>query len=181
MNDAAEKVILVDADDRPVGTAPKLDAHEDGNLHRAFSVLIHDGAGNLLLQKRHRGKYHSGGLWTNACCGHPRPGEDTRSAAARRLEEEMGFTSELTALGTVTYRADVGNGLIEHELVHVFVGHHTGAIAPDDQEAEDWCWRPLDEVRREASRAPARFTVWFRRYLEDGWPLAGIEPAPQSA
>lgn len=181
VNDEAEKVILIDVDDRPIGTAPKLDAHRRGALHRAFSVLIHDGAGNLLLQKRYWGKYHSGGLWTNTCCGHPRPGEDTQAAAVRRLEEEMGFRSALTPLGTLTYNADVGNGLIEHELVHLFVGSHTGAIEPDAHEAEDWRWQPVAEVRREVRSAPHEFTVWFRRYLDEAWPLADIEHMPQEA
>lgn len=167
MNDAVEEVILVDASDRPVGTAPKLAAHRRGQLHRAFSVLIHDGAGKLLLQKRHAGKYHSGGLWSNACCGHPRPGEDTLAAAQRRLEEEMGVACDLSPLGTLIYHADVGGGLIEHELVHLFAGVHSGPVSPAALEAEDYAWRPLAEITREAAAAPQRFTVWFRRYLDE--------------
>ena len=175
MTDAMEEVILVDAEDCELGTAPKLAAHERGDLHRAFSILIHDGAGNLLLQKRHCGKYHSGGLWTNACCGHPRPGEDTLAAAARRLEEEMGFTCPLSPMGTLIYRANVGGGLIEHELVHLFSGRHEGPIHPDPREAEDHAWRPLREIRREAVASPERFTVWFRRYLQEPQRLGGLE------
>jgi isopentenyl-diphosphate delta-isomerase len=181
MTDATEEVILVDAEDRELGTAPKLAAHERGELHRAFSILIHDGAGNLLLQKRHCGKYHSGGLWTNACCGHPRPGEGTLAAAARRLEEEMGFTCPLSPMGTLIYRANVGGGLIEHELVHLFSGRYGGPIHPDPREAEDHAWRPLREIRREAAASPERFTVWFRRYLQEPQRLGGIEkPAAHS-
>ena len=168
MNDALESVILVDLHDRPLGTAPKLEAHRRGDLHRAFSVLIHDGEGNLLLQKRHSDKYHSGGLWTNACCGHPRPGEATDAAALRRLAEEMGFSCELTPLRTLIYRADVGSGLIEHELVHLFLGCWRGAVAPDADEAEAHAWRPLRAVRAEAAAKPERFTAWFRLYLADG-------------
>ncbi len=175
MNDAAEEVILVDADDAPVGTAPKLEAHRRGDLHRAFSVLIHDGAGNLLLQKRHADKYHSGGLWTNACCGHPRPGEDTLAAARRRLEEEMGIRCDLSPLGALIYRADVGGGLIEHELVHLFSGVHTGPVHADAQEAEDYGWRPLAQIRQEAAASPQHFTVWFRRYLGERGRLESIE------
>ncbi len=167
MDDAAEEVILVDAADRPIGTAPKLDAHRRGAMHRAFSVLIHDGKGNLLLQKRHPEKYHSGGLWTNACCGHPRPGEDVLAAAQRRLKEEMGFTCELVPLGTLSYRADVGSGLVEHELVHLFAGIYQGEVHPDAREAEDYAWRPLSTLRHEAAAEPDRFTVWFRRYLDE--------------
>ncbi len=168
MDDASEEVILVDASDRALGTAPKLDAHRSGDLHRAFSVLIDDGNGNLLLQKRHVDKYHSGGLWTNACCGHPRPGEDALTAARRRLQEEMGIACALSPLGTLVYRADVGDGLVEHELVHLFGGKHTGTVHPDAREAEAYAWRPLEEVLQEASSAPQRFTAWFRYYLAEG-------------
>jgi isopentenyl-diphosphate delta-isomerase len=175
VNDDKEEVVLVDAGDRELGTLPKLEAHRRGRLHRAFSVVIHDGAGHLLLQKRHRGKYHSGGLWTNACCGHPRPGEETAKAARRRLKEEMGIDCELSPLGTLIYRADVGGGLIEHELVHLFAGVYTGAVHPDSNEAEDFAWRPLAEIRRETAAEPERFTAWFRRYLEAPSPLAALE------
>lgn len=168
MDDASEEVILVDASDRALGTAPKLDAHRSGDLHRAFSVLIDDGDGNLLLQKRHSDKYHSGGLWTNACCGHPRPGEETLAAARRRLKEEMGIACALSPLGTLVYRADVGDGLIEHELVHLFGGKHSGTVHPDVSEAEAYAWRPLEDILQEARSAPQRFTAWFRCYLAEG-------------
>jgi isopentenyl-diphosphate delta-isomerase len=165
MNDALECVILVDSDDRPLGTAPKLDAHVNGQLHRAFSVLVHDGAGNLLLQKRAHGKYHSGGLWTNACCGHPRPDEETAVAARRRLSEEMGLDCALLPLQTLIYRAEVGGGLVEHELVHLFAARWRGAVEPDPAEAEAHKWQPLHAVRRTAVATPERFTAWFRIYL----------------
>lgn len=167
MNDAAESVILVDADDRALGTASKIEAHERGELHRAFSVLIHDGDGNMLLQKRHPAKYHSGGLWTNACCGHPRPGEETLAAASRRLAEEMGFSCPLTPLSSLVYRADVGGGLIEHELVHLFTGVWRGSIAPHADEVETHAWWPLYSVRQAAATSPDRFTAWFRIYIAE--------------
>jgi isopentenyl-diphosphate delta-isomerase len=167
MNDAAERVILVDADDRAIGTASKLEAHARGELHRAFSVLIHDGDGSMLLQKRHPGKYHSGGLWTNACCGHPRPGEDTLAAASRRLAEEMGFSCPLTPLSSLVYRADVGGGLVEHELVHLFAGVWRGSIAPHADEVETHAWWPLYSVRQTAAASPDRFTAWFRIYIAE--------------
>lgn len=167
MNDELEHVILVDETDRPVGTAPKLDAHRDGALHRAFSVLIHDGAGRVLLQKRYAGKYHSGGLWTNACCGHPRPGEDVRAAAERRLGEEMGFSCPLTRERGLVYRADVGAGLTEHEFVHLFVGVWRGPVEPDPSEAEAHEWIPHQSVARGVAEDPGRFTVWFPLYLDD--------------
>lgn len=167
MNEAAERVILVDADDRTLGTASKLEAHERGELHRAFSVLIHDGDGNMLLQKRHPGKYHSGGLWTNACCGHPRPGEETLAAASRRLAEEMGFSCPLRPLSSLVYRADVGGGLVEHELVHLFTGVWRGSIAPHAYEVETYAWWPLYSVRQAAATSPDRFTAWFRIYIAE--------------
>jgi isopentenyl-diphosphate Delta-isomerase len=165
MNDALESVILVDAQDRALGTAPKLDAHVEGRLHRAFSVLIDDGDGNMLLQRRAAVKYHSGGLWTNACCGHPRPGEDTARAALRRLREEMGFVCELAPIGTLTYRDDVGDALIEHEFVHLFRGRWAGSPHPDPREIDACEWRPCTSVRRDVVLNPHRFTAWFRRYI----------------
>jgi isopentenyl-diphosphate delta-isomerase len=167
MNDALERVILVDREDRPIGTAPKLGAHVEGRLHRAFSVLIDDGGGNLLLQRRAAGKYHSGGLWTNACCGHPRPGEDTQLAAQRRLAEEMGFSCPIVPMQTVVYRADVGGGLIEHEYVHLFAGRWHGAVVPDPDEAEAHAWRDFNSVTADAAARPYRYTAWFRLYLRD--------------
>ena len=119
----------------------------------------------MLLQQRAPGKYHSGGLWTNACCGHPRPGEETVDAARRRLYEEMGIDCPLIPLGTVTYRADVGNGLTEHEVVHLFGARWQGKVAPDPEEVSDQAWRQLDDVRRAAAANPERFTAWFKVYL----------------
>jgi len=130
MSDDQDLLVLVDDDDQAVGTATKLDTHLRGALHRAFSVIVWDSAKRLLLQKRQAGKYHSGGLWTNACCGHPRPGEDVAAAALRRLEEEMGFACELTNLGTMRYRAALDHSLTEHEIVHVFRGAMTAPWRP---------------------------------------------------
>jgi isopentenyl-diphosphate delta-isomerase len=177
MTDADERVILVDANDCPLGTAPKLDVHHRGDLHRAFSVLIHDGAGNMLLQKRHRAKYHSGGLWTNACCGHPRPDEGIAAAAGRRLTEEMGFSCHLVPLRSLIYRADVGNGLIEHEFVHLFAGCWRGAVVPDPDEAEAHAWRPFESFGREMAAHPGRFTAWLPLYLNDLREVAALGAA----
>jgi isopentenyl-diphosphate delta-isomerase len=165
--DADEHVILVDAEDREIGTAPKLAAHRDGTLHRAISVQISDRHGRLLLQKRHVGKYHSGGLWTNTCCSHPRPGETAEAAAARRLREEMGITASLRPLFTTTYRADVGNGLTEHELVHVFGGMFDGAVLANPNEADGFEWTSVAALRDAIARQSDRYTPWFKIYLKD--------------
>ncbi|HEX7957304.1 MAG TPA: isopentenyl-diphosphate Delta-isomerase, partial [Pyrinomonadaceae bacterium] len=119
---ASEQLILVDADDRELGAGEKLEVHRAGALHRAFSVFVFDGRGRLLMQRRAAGKYHSGGLWSNTACGHPRPGEATRAAARRRLREEMGLDCELSAAFEFVYRAELGDSLVEHEYDHVFVG-----------------------------------------------------------
>lgn len=116
------EVQLVDAEDNPNGSMEKLEAHEKGALHRALSVLIINSKKEILLQRRALGKYHSPGLWTNTCCSHPYPGEDPNEAAKRRLQEEMGMSSELTFLFKFQYKCDFENGLIEHELDHVFIG-----------------------------------------------------------
>jgi isopentenyl-diphosphate delta-isomerase len=167
-----EDVILVDRDDRVLGRGGKLDVHRRGDLHRAFSVIVRNSAGELLMQKRAAGKYHSGGLWTNTCCGHPRPGEANGAAAARRLDEEMGFRCALSPLGTLQYRAALDRGMIEHELVHIFGGTYDGPVTPDEREADAYAWRAAADVRAEIAKAPQNFTVWFLRYVEESWPLA---------
>ena len=169
MTSAAEReeVILVDENDRPLGTAPKLAAHRSGQLHRALSVQLQDRDGRLLLQKRHVGKYHSGGLWTNTCCGHPRPGETAIDAAHRRLLEEMGIACQLSPLFSIRYRADLDHGMIEHELVHVFGGKYDGAVRPNPAEADGFAWLTLQELASDVDRAPECYSVWFRIYLRD--------------
>lgn len=176
MASLSESVILIDESDREIGSAEKLDAHRKGLLHRAFSVVVFDGAGRLLLQKRAHAKYHSGGLWTNTCCGHPRPGEPVAAAAARRLNEEMGFTCPLAWLGVVSYRADVGNDLVEHEIVHIFRARYDGAVVPDPSEVEGYEWRELARIRRDVAASPDQFTAWFRRYVAEDWPVALMPP-----
>ncbi|HYD14986.1 MAG TPA: isopentenyl-diphosphate Delta-isomerase [Hyphomicrobium sp.] len=173
---AQETLVLVDADDRDVGTAEKLDAHRRGLLHRAFSVIIWDTRGCQLLQKRAETKYHSGGLWTNACCGHPRPGEPVEAAALRRLEEEMGLACPLEWLGIVRYRAAFENGLTEHELVHVFRGLYDGPVVPNPAEADGYQWCELAGVRNDVVATPERFSVWFRQYIAEEWPMALAPP-----
>lgn len=169
-DNSADEVILVDADDRPLGTMAKLEAHRLGLRHRAISVVVRDRHSRLLLQQRAAGKYHSAGLWTNTCCSHPRPGEATIDAASRRLSEEMGFTCPLTFLFSTHYRADVSNGLIEDEIVHVFRGRFDGTPDPDPREVANWCWKTPEEVARDMDERPDRYTVWFREYRRQFWP-----------
>ena len=157
-----EEVILVDESDTPLGTMEKIEAHRRALLHRAFSVFIFNSKGEMLLQQRSPDKYHSAGLWTNACCSHPRPGEDTREAAIRRLYEELRFTTPLEKLFHFTYKSEFDNGLTEFEFDHVFVGTYDAAIHPNKAEVSDYChWSP--ELIRESLRLqPDRFTSWFR-------------------
>jgi isopentenyl-diphosphate delta-isomerase len=173
---AIETLILVDADDQEIGTAEKLEAHRSGLLHRAFSVIVWDARGRQLLQKRAAAKYHSGGLWTNACCGHPRPGEAAEAAALRRLGEEMGFACPLEWLGIVRYKAALDHGLTEHEIVHVFRGSYSGPVSPNPEEAEGYQWCLLDRIRGDIAASPDRFSVWFRQYIAEEWPMVLVPP-----
>lgn len=166
-----EEVVLVDAENRQTGTAGKMAAHRDGALHRAFSVIIWNSKGEVLLQRRATGKYHSGGLWTNACCGHPRPGEAVERAAVRRLGEEMGFDCPLEEFGTITYRAELDRGLVEHEFVHVFRGSYDGAMALNSEEVSEIRWMTPAALMRALDETPELFTAWFVKYMRAGWPL----------
>jgi isopentenyl-diphosphate delta-isomerase len=173
-DDRAERVVLVDGDDRETGTAPKLLAHRQGLRHRAFSVLVRDGEGRVLLQRRASGKYHSGGLWSNSCCGHPRPGEGTAAAAARRLEEEMGIRCDLTYLGRICYGASFANGLTENEVVSVYGARHAGPVQPNPEEVEDVVWLSPSALLADVRRHPDSYTAWFRIYLDDHLPVLGL-------
>jgi isopentenyl-diphosphate delta-isomerase len=159
-------LVRVDHDDQEIGVVDKMSAHREGVLHRAFSVFVFDRSGRLLLQRRALDKYHSGGLWSNTCCSHPRPGERPLDAAHRRLEEEMGFDCPLTGGYAFTYRIDVGNGLVEHEFDHVFVGQFDGEPRPDRAEVDGWAWTPLDEVCADVVTRPSEYTVWLRIVLD---------------
>jgi isopentenyl-diphosphate Delta-isomerase len=166
MDDRVEQVILVDEHDKETGLAPKLQAHLEGLRHRAISVLIFNDKGEMLLQQRHAGKYHSGGLWTNACCSHPRAGENTETAAHRRLQDEMGFDVPLTPMFIAHYRAPVGE-LIEDEVVHVFGGHFEGAPQPEPSEVDAYRWISFDDLVGDMKARPDVYTVWFRKYVAE--------------
>ena len=168
-DNSSDEVIIVDPNDLAIGTAPKLDAHRSGLRHRALSVVIADKHGRLLLHQRAAGKYHSGGLWTNTCCSHPRPGEDVRDAAVRRLEEEMGIACPLSFMFSMHYRADVSNGLIEDEITHVFGGHFDGTPTPNPDEVLAWRWMTFADVARDVDERPALYTAWFRKIRHEFW------------
>ncbi|WP_256576728.1 MULTISPECIES: isopentenyl-diphosphate Delta-isomerase [unclassified Pseudomonas] len=161
-----EMLILVSPQDRPTGSAPKMQVHRQGLRHRAFSIFIFDLHGRLLLQRRAAGKYHSAGLWTNTCCGHPRPGERTSAAARRRLREEMGLDCELQEVTAMLYREQVTDQLIEHEYDHILIGLGTADPQANPEEAQDWQWLTLETLTQQLQADPQRFTVWLRRIVE---------------
>lgn len=155
-------VILVDERDQPIGVSEKQRAHVEGWLHRAISIFIFDPAGKrMLIQQRALDKYHSGGLWSNACCSHPRPGEATADAAHRRLFEELGFDCALDFAFSFVYHADVGSDLTEHEFDHVFVGRCDAAVVPDPTEISAVAWVDTSEIVRDVAARPQRYSKWF--------------------
>ena len=156
-----EQVVLVDTNDQPLGLMPKMEAHEKGVLHRAFSVFILNDAGELMLQQRALHKYHSPGLWTNTCCSHQRNGESNITAGKRRLQEEMGFVAELHELTSFIYKAPFNNGLTEHELDHIMIGHFNGTPEINPEEVANWKWMYVDDVRDDIQKHPDNYTVWF--------------------
>ena len=157
-----EEVVLVDELDRVVGSEKKIAAHQQGALHRAFSVFILNSSHDLLIQRRTSTKYHSRGLWSNTCCGHPRPNELLEEASQRRLREEMGFAVKLTRLFDFIYRIELEDGLVEHEYDHVMIGHFDGVPTPDHNEVSEWRWINLETLRIDLEERPENYTYWFR-------------------
>ena len=157
-----ERVVLVDNEDQELGTMSKSLAHLEGRLHRAFSIFIFNNEGRLLLQRRAEHKYHSGGLWTNSCCSHPRPGEPVGQAASRRLKEELGISCDLSEEFTFTYKADVGGGLVEHEFDHVFFGSYNGPVLPDPNEVSDVRWMRMNDLADDLRTSETSYTTWFK-------------------
>lgn len=167
---SAEQVVLVDQHGSPVGQMDKLEAHRRGLLHLAFSVFLFNRAGQMLLQQRAPSKYHFAGLWSNACCSHPRPGEAVEQAAHRRLYEELGIDARLRLCGQMIYRFyDAGSGLTEHELDYVFFGEHEGPFAPDPQQAQALRWISADRLREELQYQEHQFTPWFKLIARKLW------------
>jgi isopentenyl-diphosphate Delta-isomerase len=156
-----EQVVLVNELDQEIGLMEKMEAHEKALLHRAFSVFVFNDAGELLLQQRAFEKYHSGGLWTNTCCSHPRPNETVLDAANRRLMEEMGFQTPLNKVFDFIYQAEFSNGLTEHEFDHVLIGHYNGAIVPDPHEVHAYEYRTMESIQASLDAKEGLFTAWF--------------------
>jgi len=158
-----EYVILVDENDNEMGIEEKIKAHlNGGKLHRAFSIVVFNSEGKLLLQRRALTKYHCGGLWANTCCSHPRPGEKTLEAAHRRLKEEMGFDTPLKEAFSFTYKAHFDNGLTEWEYDHVIIGRYNGPVNPNPEEVCDYKWVTLHELRKDMEKNPDKYAPWFK-------------------
>lgn len=157
-----ENIILVDENDNPIGTMEKMEAHRKGVLHRAFSVILFNSSGEILLQKRSNKKYHSGGLWTNTCCSHPLPDESIENASRRRLKEEMGIDLQPQFAFKFIYKTDLDNNLIEHEFDHVFIGAFDGIPVINREEVDEWKFMNLHSLRMDMKRSPESYTEWFK-------------------
>lgn len=167
-----QEVILVNEQDEALSSMGKMEAHRKGLLHRAFSVFIFNKKGELLLQQRAATKYHGALLWSNSCCSHPHPHETVESAAARRLHEELGFTTPLKKIFSFIYQVEVENGLTEHEYDHVFAGEYEGNIFLNPEEVKNYEYRSIKEIKAAFQKEPANFTSWFRivfPQIEEWW------------
>jgi isopentenyl-diphosphate delta-isomerase len=159
---ASDLIVLVDENDNDIRMAEKLAAHLEAKMHRAFSIFIFNSRGELMLQKRAKQKYHSGGLWTNTCCSHPRPNEPLEQAARRRLQEEMGFSCPLTEKFSFKYKVEFDNGLTENEYDHVFTGNYNQEPKINPAEAEDWKWMNLTDLKQDIKNNPDIYSHWIK-------------------
>lgn len=166
MDCSASHVILVDEFDNELGTMEKLEAHEKGLLHRAFSIFLFNDQGEMLLQKRAAEKYHCGDLWSNTCCSHPVKDVPIHTCLQNKLFQEMGIHAPVTKAFDYTYRALMANGLIEHEYDHVYLGRFNGIPAPNPDEVSEWRYASMDEVSRDLAQRPENYTAWFRLLFE---------------
>ena len=157
-----EKVVLVDDSNNQVGLMPKMEAHLKGVLHRAFSVIIFNNNGEVMLQKRASTKYHTPSLWSNTCCSHQRENEDNISAGKRRLNEEMGFNTQLYDFESFIYKVSFSNGLIEHEFDHILVGIYNGLPNINFDEVDEWKWVSIDELVNDMQDNSEKYTAWFK-------------------
>lgn len=160
------QVVLVDSKDNPIGVMEKMMAHEKGLLHRAFSIFIFNSKGEMLIHQRADKKYHSPGLWTNACCSHPMPGERLETATKRRLVEEMGMETEMHELFHFIYRAELDKGLIEHELDHVFIAKTDETPNINPEEVKSWKYISIDDLKKDVNKHPKHYTTWFKIALD---------------
>jgi isopentenyl-diphosphate Delta-isomerase len=160
-----DEVILVDEHDNSIGTMEKMEAHRRGLLHRAFSILIFNSHGQMLIQKRASSKYHSGGLWTNACCSHPLPGESMEQATRRRLKFEMGIDIQAEYAYKFVYRTSLDKDLVEHELDHVFIAIYDDVPSVNPDEVEDWQYADMEELKMDMKKNPDRYTFWFKEIV----------------
>ncbi|MCX2838658.1 isopentenyl-diphosphate Delta-isomerase [Salinimicrobium sp. MT39] len=157
-----EQVILVNEKDEQIGLMPKMEAHEKALLHRAFSVFVFNDKNELMIQQRALGKYHSPGLWTNTCCSHQREGETNIEAGKRRLQEEMGFSTELKDTVSFIYKAPFDNGLTEHEFDHILVGYYNEEPNLNPEEAHAYKWVSLEDLKKDMKDNPEIYTAWFK-------------------
>lgn len=157
-----DEVVLVNTKNEPIGTLEKMAAHRQPKLHRAFSVFLFNDQQELLLQQRAHDKYHSAGLWTNTCCSHPRPGEETKAAADRRLNEELGIDTNIHWAFDFIYEASFDNGLYEYEYDHVYIGIYNGNVEPNPCEVVAYCYKSLKEINEEIEQFPRSYTAWFK-------------------
>lgn len=158
-------VVLVDEFDKAIGEMGKLEAHEKGVLHRAFSVFLFNQKGELLLQQRAKEKYHGGELWTNTCCSHPQVNESVEESAKKRLLYEMGIVCEIEWVYSFIYHEEVENNLIEHEFDHVFIGHYDIAPKPNPDEVQNYKWMKIEAILADIEQHPSHYTVWFKKAL----------------
>lgn len=166
-----EQVILVNEKDEPIGLMGKMEAHEKGLLHRAFSVFVFNSKQEVLLQQRAACKYHSPNLWTNTCCSHPRAGETNQQAGERRLQEEMGLQVPLQEVFSFIYKAPFDNGLTEHEYDHVLIGYSDAQPQINPEEVASWKWLSLEAIKEDILQAPERYTAWFKIIFEEFYHL----------
>ena len=168
LRDEDISVILVDEDDNVVGYGEKLDVHRKGLLHRAFSVLLFNDKGELLIQQRASSKYHAPELWANTCCGHPFPGENVQDASIRRVQEELGFKTEVEPLTHIYYKKSLDLGMIEHEYVHVFkASYKDQRFCLDPNEVAACEWKTPQDIRQEIEMSPEKYAAWFVHYIEN--------------
>ncbi|OZV67492.1 isopentenyl-diphosphate Delta-isomerase [Winogradskyella aurantia] len=172
-----EQVILVDENDTPLGLMPKMEAHEKALLHRAFSVFVFNDKNELMLQQRALHKYHSPGLWTNTCCSHQREGESNIQAGMRRLQEEMGFVTDLEESMSFIYKAPFDNGLTEHEYDHIMIGYYNESPNINKDEVADWKWMNLEDVKADMALNQDHYTAWFKIIFEKFYEFININNA----